>query len=151
MEREHGASRREFLGRVAAVLALPAAQTLLLACGSSEPAGEPSPPKAEPPPPAPPPKAEPAPPPKPPPHPPITGKPDAPAPDVQGELVTDIPAMATLVASLQFRNPSEKPDQNCLGCQFYTAQEGGLGKCSLFPQGLVQETAWFQSMVKKVA
>jgi len=58
--------------------------------------------------------------------------------------------MATLVSSLQYTSQSEKPGQNCQGCQFFTAEADGRGKCSLFAEGLVQEAGWCQSWVKKV-
>ncbi len=66
------------------------------------------------------------------------------------DLVTDIEAVKPTVAALQYVHESAKPDQNCLNCQFYTAGEGGAGKCQLFPQGLVKEGGWCMSWTKKV-
>lgn len=145
-------SRREIvkLG-VSAALALPVAPALLAGaisgCGSSEPA---SPPATTPEPtPAPaPPAAEPAPPPpaaEPPPPPAATPG------DTGGQHVTEIPANATLVASLQYVPQSAKPEERCSNCQLYTAGDGELGKCQLFQQGLVKSSGWCASWVKKVA
>ncbi|MDJ0851277.1 MAG: high-potential iron-sulfur protein [Myxococcota bacterium] len=138
-------SRREFLK--ASALVLPAAPALLAGalsgCGSSEqaspPAAKPDPkpmPAPEPPPPAAPPPPSPAPP--------------ASAGDAAGKHVTDIPANATLVSSLQYVGQSVKPEERCANCQLYSAGEGELGKCQLFQQGLVKSTGWCASWVKKV-
>ena len=136
-------TRREFVRAGAGLaVALPVAPALLaLACGSSEQAPPPAAPKPPPPAPAPPAQkpSEPAPPPPP------------PASAGGGKLVTEIAANATLVASLQYVARSAKPEQNCANCQFYTAQEGKLGKCQLFAEGLVEAGGWCASWAKKVA
>jgi len=66
------------------------------------------------------------------------------------KLVTETPAMAPTVQALQYRIVSDKPDQNCANCQFYTAGTGGTGKCQLFVQGLVAEKGWCMSWTKKL-
>jgi hypothetical protein len=66
------------------------------------------------------------------------------------KLVTEIPAVAATVQALQYKTQSDKPDQNCKNCQFYTAGAGGKGKCQLFTQGLVAEAGWCMSWTKKV-
>lgn len=66
------------------------------------------------------------------------------------QLVTEVEAMKPTVGALQYVHESAKEDQNCANCQFYTAGEGGKGKCQLFPQGLVKETGWCMSWTKKV-
>jgi len=76
----------------------------------------------------------------------------APAAWAEGEkLVTEVPAMAATVQALQYKTVSDKPDQNCANCQFYTAGSGGTGKCQLFTQGLVAEKGWCMSWTKKLA
>jgi hypothetical protein len=67
------------------------------------------------------------------------------------KLVTETPAVAATVQALQYRNQSDKPDQHCSNCQFFTPKGGGHGKCQLFVQGLVSETGWCMSYTKKVA
>ncbi len=67
------------------------------------------------------------------------------------KLVTEVPAVAATVQALQYTVKSDKPDQNCANCQFYTATAGGRGKCLLFVQGLVDEKGWCMSWSKKVA
>ena len=64
--------------------------------------------------------------------------------------MTEVPAAAALVQAMQYVNPSPKPDQLCSNCQLYTAQSGKLGKCQLFPQGLVEDTAWCSSWAARV-
>src|SRR5262245_32848738 len=66
------------------------------------------------------------------------------------KLVTEIPAVAATVQALQYRVKSEKPDQSCSNCQFFTATSGGRGKCQLFVQGVVDEKGWCMSWTKKV-
>ena len=66
------------------------------------------------------------------------------------KLVTETPAMAPTVQALQYKLVSEKPDQKCGNCQFYTAGTGGTGKCQLFVQGLVSEKGWCMSWTKKL-
>jgi len=67
------------------------------------------------------------------------------------KLVTETPAVAATVQALQYRNESDKPDQHCSNCQFFTATSGGHGKCQLFVQGVVNEKGWCMSWTKKVA
>ena len=67
------------------------------------------------------------------------------------KLVTETPAVAATVQALQYRNPSDKPDQHCSTCQFFTPKGNGTGKCQLFVQGLVSETGWCMSYTKKAA
>ena len=67
------------------------------------------------------------------------------------KLVTETPAVAATVQALQYKNVSDKPDQKCSTCQFFTAGSGGHGKCQLFVQGLVSETGWCMSYTKKAA
>ena len=67
------------------------------------------------------------------------------------KLVTETPAVAATVQALQYKVKSDKPDQNCANCQFYTATSGGRGKCQLFVQGLVDEKGWCMSWTKKVS
>lgn len=146
-------SRREFLRTgLAATLALPAAPALLAAalsgCGSAE-QGQPGKPAEPPAPPAKPPVPAPEPsPPAQPPAPPTTG---GAAPPGEGELVTEMPAMATLVASLQYVHRTSIPEQRCQGCQFYTAGQGDRGRCQLFTQGLVAAQGWCASWTKKIS
>ena len=66
------------------------------------------------------------------------------------KLVTETPAMAPTVQALQYKLVSDKPDQNCANCQFYTPGTGGTGKCQLFVQGLVHEKGWCMSWTKKL-
>jgi len=75
----------------------------------------------------------------------------APAGAEEGQLVTEIADQAPMVAALQYVNETAKPDQNCKICQFYTAGEGGKGKCQLFQKGLVSEAGWCASYVKKAS
>ena len=67
------------------------------------------------------------------------------------KLVTETPAVAATVQALQYRVVSDKPDQNCANCQFYTPGTGGTGKCQLFVQGLVAEKGWCMSWAKKIS
>lgn len=80
-----------------------------------------------------------------------TAQPEAGAGGGGRQLVTEIPAMAATVQTLQYTNESAKPDQQCSNCQFYTAAGGGLGRCQLFPQGYVTEGGWCQSWTRKQA
>jgi hypothetical protein len=136
-------TRREFMRvGLAAALALPAAPALLggalSGCGSSEQAPKPAAPAAEPPTPAAQPK-------------PAAPAPAAPAAPAGGgdDLVTEIPAMAPLVETLKYVHLSEKPDQSCSNCQFFTPKSDTRGRCQLFQQGLVESTGWCQSWAKK--
>ena len=67
-----------------------------------------------------------------------------------GDMVTDIEANKPILTSLQYVATSAKPDQSCASCQFYTAAEGGKGKCTLIPNGFVSEKGWCMSYAKKV-
>ena len=67
------------------------------------------------------------------------------------KLVTETPAVAATVTALQYKNQSDKPDQSCSNCQFYTAGTGGHGKCQLFTAGVVNEKGWCMSWTKKLA
>jgi len=142
--------RRSFVGiavrAATAIFALPAASSLLASCGGSEERAKPPAPSA--------PAARPV---EPVPAP-AAPKAEAPAPapaqtPPSGEgdrLVTEVAAAAVLVQALQYVNPSPRPDQNCADCQLYTALSGGVGKCQLFTQGLVQGTAWCTSWAARV-
>lgn len=139
-----GATRREILQLGArALVVLPIAA----ACGSGSetagetPAPEPVTPPAPPKPPSPPPAAEP----------PAAEPPAASAGGGEGQLVTEVAASAALVSALQYRNASSNPDQRCGNCQLFTAREGDLGKCQLFPEGLVKESGWCTSWAAKVS
>jgi hypothetical protein len=145
-----GTTRREVLRgtkRLALVLPLAglASSAWLSGCGSGdEPTSEPQvdPVASKPAPPS----TEPAPRLAPEPDPPVAG--DAAG---GGGLVTDLAASAPLVAALQYTNVSQKADQNCAGCQLFTAGGGGLGKCQLFAQGAVTEAGWCASWAAKVS
>jgi len=147
---QHGTTRREFVRfGVGAAAALPLVggvlASLLAACGGGEeaadgagaPTGAPEtePSAAEPSPPAQP--AEPS--------EPAGGGQAASGGGAGGQLVTEVPAMAATVQALQYVNESQKPDQDCANCQFYTAQSAERGKCQLFPQGLVAAEGWCSS------
>jgi hypothetical protein len=145
-----GATRREVLrGTTRLALVLPltglASSAWLSGCGSGD---EPSsdtqvdPVDAKPAPPSP----DPTPTPAPEPDPPVAGGAAG-----GGGLVTDLSASAPLVAALQYTNVSQKPDQDCAGCQLFTAGRGGLGKCQLFAQGAVTEGGWCASWAAKVS
>ena len=54
-------------------------------------------------------------------------------------------------AALQYVNETTKPDQDCEGCQLYTAGADGTGKCQLFAKGLVKGSGWCASWVQKVS
>jgi len=58
------------------------------------------------------------------------------------KLVTETPAVAATVQALQYKVKSDKPDQNCANCQFYTAGSGGTTTAS---GGLVRRT-WYSSL-----
>ncbi len=68
----------------------------------------------------------------------------------EDKMVTEVEAMKPTVQALQYVDASDKPDQNCANCQFYTAGDGGKGKCQLFMEGLVTEGGWCMSWTKKV-
>ncbi len=66
------------------------------------------------------------------------------------KLITELPDQAAMVTALQYVDVSEKADQDCKGCQFFTPQgDGARGKCQLVPVGLVTSTGWCASFVKK--
>lgn len=138
-------NRRSFVGfgvKTAAIFALPAASSLLASCGGGEERAKPAPSAPAPRTVEPEPKATPA---------PKTAAPTQTPPDGdRAPLVTEVPAAAALVQAMQYVNPSPKPDQLCSNCQLYTAQSGKLGKCQLFPQGLVEDTAWCSSWAARV-
>jgi hypothetical protein len=47
------------------------------------------------------------------------------------------------------RAGAEGAKQFCSGCQFFSAAEGELGKCQLFPNGLVAKNGWCNSWQAK--
>jgi hypothetical protein len=145
-------SRRELLETAALTIALtPLVGSLLAACSrSSEPTAQeaPSAPATQP---SPAPQAAAK--PEPAERQAATGEGTAPAPapaDASGgatetELITEVPAMAALVQSLHYTNKSEKPDQHCSLCLFFTPRANDRGKCQLFAQGLVSAGGWCAS------
>jgi hypothetical protein len=72
------------------------------------------------------------------------------AEDADAKLVTEIPANATLVKTLQYVNVSTVPERNCLNCQLYTARSDDRGKCAVFAQGVVAAEGWCASWSPKV-
>jgi hypothetical protein len=148
--RERRVDRREFFEiaakTAAAVAAVPAASLVFAGCGSGEERRAPAvPARTSPEEPA----GESA-------SPPRATAPAArvPAPtggSSEGQLVTEVTAIASLVSALQYVNESTKPDQKCANCQLYTAGPGQRGKCQLFAQGLVKETGWCASWVARVS
>jgi hypothetical protein len=140
--------RRSFVGMalqaVAALAALPTASALLAGCGDGEEVSKPSP--ATPAPSGGAVKPDPA---------PAAPEPKPPAPATspgatgQQRLVTEIEAMRPTLQALQYTNASARPDQQCSNCLFYTAAEGGRGKCQLFTQGVVAERGWCSSWSAK--
>lgn len=138
---QHEMNRRRFVeisARFATTLiALPAASSLLTGCGGDESSRSPAPPA---------------------PAPsrsnettggnegnPVPAAPPAKNADDDKRLVTEIASAAALVAALQYADPSPMAPQRCATCQLYTAESSGLGRCQLFPQGLVQASAWCAS------
>jgi hypothetical protein len=73
----------------------------------------------------------------------------APAARAEDKLVTETPAMAPTVQALQYKAVSDKPDQHCANCQFFTPKSGERGNCQLFAQGLVEAKGWCTSWTKK--
>ena len=139
-EARNGITRRDLLVSAARGAVLLPVAGALAACGGSESDAPPPAPAATPEPAPAPPAAAPA-------------KP-APAPAAEADpnaLVTELPAMTAQVTALQYVNASAKPDQNCANCLFYTAGEGGRGKCQLFPKGLVSSGGWCASWAAKPA
>lgn len=141
----YDAGRRRFLVTAGwLTLAVPAAASTLVGCGSGEQTAEPKPAGGAP---------EPAPPATPP------AEPMAPAEPAQGggaappsadALVTEVAAAAAMVQALQYVNESAKADQRCTNCQLFTAKGEDRGACQLFPQGLVASGGWCASWAKKV-
>ncbi len=64
-------------------------------------------------------------------------------------LVTEIEAMQPTVDALQYTNSSEKHDQRCANCRFYSSEGEGRGDCEFFAQGLVVAEGWCASWSKK--
>jgi len=81
------------------------------------------------------------------------GAPSAPAAAGGGDakLVTAYPANEPLVRSLQYVHESQKSDQLCSNCFFYSGKEEGLGSCQLFQRGLVKAGGWCSSWQAKPA
>ena len=67
------------------------------------------------------------------------------------KLISEMPEVAPMVTALQYVNETTKPDQDCEGCQLYTAGADGTGKCQLFAKGLVKGSGWCASWVQKVS
>lgn len=149
--------RRQFLraGLGAAAVVAVTGSALLAGCGDGGSA--PAPTAAEKPPapaPAAPPAAAPAPPPPAAAAPSETGgSPEAPVTDTAPNvaLVTDIPANAALVSTLQYVNEAKDPAKVCSGCQLYTPTIPGRGKCTLFTQGLVLAKGHCVSWIQRQA
>ena len=57
--------------------------------------------------------------------------------------------MRPTVQAHQYVKESTPPDQQWSNCLFYTAADGGLGKCQLFPQDYVAERGWCSSWAVK--
>ena len=160
-----GATRREVLHRGARIaLALPlvggASGLLLSGCGSGDEPSEPAPPPARAPSsmqePSAMPESTPMQEPTPMPEPDPAAAPE-PAPVASsgesgtGQLVTDQPESAPLVAALQYTHASQTPGQDCTGCQLYTPTSDGLGTCQLMPAGYVKGSGWCASWAAKVS
>jgi hypothetical protein len=79
----------------------------------------------------------------------------APATDTRaptsGALVTEIEAVAPMVAALQYVHESPIADRQCGNCQLYTPGPDGRGRCQLFAQGLVRESGWCASWVPRTS
>ncbi len=71
------------------------------------------------------------------------------APAAEDALVTGIPAMATLVETVNYQHESPRSDQSCANCELYTKETDERGSCKLFSQGLVEAGGWCTSWVKK--
>lgn len=67
------------------------------------------------------------------------------------KLISAMPEVAPMVTALQYVDVSTKPDQDCEGCQLYTAGADGTGKCQLFAKGLVTSGGWCASWVQKIS
>jgi anaerobic selenocysteine-containing dehydrogenase len=68
----------------------------------------------------------------------------------RAQSVMEVESMKPTVQALQYTDTSDKPDQTCANCQFYTPGEGGSGKCQLFVEGTVTDGGWCMSWTKKV-
>lgn len=64
-------------------------------------------------------------------------------------LVTDVPALAPIVSSLQYVHESAKEGQNCSNCVLYTAKKDGKGACQVMQGGWVKEGGWCASWAPK--
>lgn len=67
------------------------------------------------------------------------------------KLVTAYPQNAALVKSLGYVHESQKPDQHCSNCFFFTPTSEGRGRCQLFPRGRVEVGGWCTSWQAKPA
>jgi hypothetical protein len=67
------------------------------------------------------------------------------------KLITEIPANASLVSSLQYVNESNVKGQQCVGCQLFTPVGTERGKCVLFQAGLVMAKGHCSSWIQKTA
>jgi hypothetical protein len=67
------------------------------------------------------------------------------------KLVTDIPENAAIVSGIQYVNESPYPDKQCKNCVLYTAKDDAVGKCTLFPNGVVKGTGHCASWAAKPA
>ena len=135
--------KRDFLELGAGLLAagaLPALGTLMAGCGEAGPgdAGV-TPPEA--------PASSPALPSAPAPVP----APPPPTATSTGALVTELEAVAPVVAALQYVHESPVADRRCGNCQLYTPGAEGRGRCQLFAQGLVRETGWCASWIPRTS
>ncbi len=152
-DRRADLDRRTFLTRtLGAVLLVPVAGCALGAlsgCGEGTKPATPTAPTAAPPTPSPAPAPKPA-APAAPPTPPAAAPSGVPGSQAGSDkLITEIPANATLVASLQYANESTVKGQQCMGCQLYTAVSAERGKCVLFQEGLVTAKGHCSSWIQK--
>jgi hypothetical protein len=134
-----GIQRRQLLRAgcgALAIAALPASGSVLTGCGEDgqgdsapvSPPATPSPPEARP------------------------AAPATQTPDRASEaLVTEIEAIAPMVAALQYVHESPVAERQCGNCQLYTPGPDGRGGCQLFAQGLVRETGWCASWVPRTS
>lgn len=67
------------------------------------------------------------------------------------KLVTEIPENAAIVSGIQYVHESPNPDKLCSGCVLYTAGENNRGKCTLFPNGVVEAGGYCISWAAKPA
>lgn len=67
------------------------------------------------------------------------------------KLVTDIPENAAIVSGIQYVNESPFPDKHCKNCVLYTVTNDTVGKCTLFPNGVVKATGHCASWALKPA